>query len=92
MYAPKRRTPPNNTDQRIVAQYSIAAHVTRGLRAHNADMSEQAWEQRAAERLPRTRHNYLAAIQHDQSELFPARAIPCEKEKRGRRMPDMRGI
>ena len=73
MHAAKRRTPPNNTDQRIVAQYSIAAHVTRGLRAHNADMSEQAWEQRAAERLPRTRHNYLATIQHDVSEHFPAR-------------------
>ena len=73
MYAAKRRTPPDNTDQRFVAQYIIAAHVTRGLRAHNADMPEQAWEQRAAERLPRTRHNYLAAIQHDLSEQFPAR-------------------
>ena len=31
MYAAKRQTPPSNPDQRIVAQYSIAAHVTRGL-------------------------------------------------------------
>ena len=37
------------------------------------NVSEQAWEQRAAERLPRTRHNYLAAIQHDLSEQFSAR-------------------
>ena len=73
MYATKRRTAPNNADQRIVAQYSIASHVTRGLRTHNADLSEQAWEQRAAERLPRTRHNYQAAIQHDLFEQFPAR-------------------
>ena len=73
MYAAKRRTPPGNIDQSIVAQHSIAAHVTRGLQAHNADMSEQAWEQRAAERLPRTRHNYLAAIQHELSEQFLVR-------------------
>ena len=36
-------------------------------------MSEQAWEQRAVERLPRTPNNYLAALQHDLSEQFRAR-------------------
>ena len=56
----------------LLLNKGIEAHVTRGLRAHNADLSEQAWEQRAAERLSRTRHNYLAAIQHDLSEQFPA--------------------
>ena len=54
------------------AQYSIATHLTRGLRAHNADLSEQAWEHCAAERLPRTRHNYLADMHNDLSEQFLA--------------------
>ena len=38
-----------------------------------AEMLDQAWEQRAVERLPRTPHNYLAALQHDLSEQVPAR-------------------
>ena len=56
-----------------VNQCSIAAHVTRALHAHNAEMSEQAWEHRAVERLPRTPHNSLAALHHDLSEQFSAR-------------------
>ena len=39
MCATKRRAPTNNADQLIVTQYSIAAHVTRALRAHNADLT-----------------------------------------------------
>ena len=82
MHAAKKRTHPTNLDQRVLAQHSIAAQITRGLRAHNADMTEQAWEQRAAVRLPRTRHNYLAALQHDLSEQFPARYSLREGETR----------
>ena len=82
MHAAKKRTHPSNLDQRVLAQHSIAAQITRGLRAHNADMTEQAWEQRAAVRLPRTRHNYLAALQHDLSEQFPARYSLREGETR----------
>ena len=47
----------NGADQRVISQYSLAAHVTRALRTHNADMFEQAGEQRAAEQLPKTHHN-----------------------------------
>ena len=59
--------------KRVVAQCSIAAHITRTLCAHNADLSEQAWEQRAMELLPRTRNTYLAPLQHNLSQQFPAR-------------------
>ena len=69
----------------------FCSHVTgRALRAHNADMSEQAWEQRAVERLPRTPHTYLAAS----STIYlnsSLRGTHCEKENPGTQMPDTRG-
>ena len=89
VYAAKKRTHPSNLDQRVVAQHIIAAQITRGLRAHNAELTEQAWEQRAAVRLPKIRHNYLAALQHDLSEQFSEHDIP-KKERYGKPMPGMR--
>ena len=38
----KEESTPSDADQRVVSQYSLVAHVTRSLRAHNADLSEQA--------------------------------------------------
>ena len=48
-------------------------------------MSEQAWEQRAREQLPMTTNNYMAPLQHNITEQFPARYVLRE----GRRTPAM---
>ena len=47
MCAIRRRAPPTE-----VNRITIAAQITRVLRPRDADMSEQAWEQRAREQLP----------------------------------------
>ena len=43
-------------------------------------MSEQAWEQRAREQLPTTTNDYMAPLQHDITEQFPARYVLREGE------------
>ena len=80
MYAIKKRAPPTEADQREVNRTTIAAHVTRLLRPRDADMTEQAWEQRAREQLPATPNNYMAPLQHNITEQFPARYMLREGE------------
>ena len=77
-YATKKRAPPSDEDQREVNRFSIAALVTRA--AHNADMTKQAWEQRAMRMLPQRPHKYLAQLQHNITEQFPARYTLREGE------------
>ena len=43
-------------------------------------MTEQAWEQRAQEQLPATPNNYMAPLQHNITEQFPARYMLREGE------------
>ena len=47
MCAVRRRAPPTEADQKEVNRITIAAQITRVLHPSDADMSEQAWEQRA---------------------------------------------
>ena len=78
--AVRRRAPPSDAEQREVSRITIAAQITRSLRARDADLSEQAWEQRAREQLPATPNNYMARLQHDLTEQFPARYMLHEGE------------
>ena len=71
----RRRAPPTEADQKEVSRITIAAQITRVLRLRDADMSEQAWEQRAREQLPMTPNDYMAPLQHNITEQFPARYI-----------------
>ena len=80
MCAIKRRAPPTEADQKEVNRTTIAAQVTRLLRPRDADMTEQAWEQRAREQLPATPNDYMAPLQHNITEQFPARYILREGE------------
>ena len=48
----KKRTPPTETEQKEINRTTIPAQVTRSLRPRDADVSYQAWEQRAREQLP----------------------------------------
>ena len=73
MCAIRRRAPPTKADQKEVNRITIAAQITRVLRPRDADMSEQAWEQRAREQLPMTPNDYMAPLQHNITEQFPAR-------------------
>ena len=75
MCAVRRRAPPTEADQKEVNRITIAAQITRVLRPRDADMSEQAWEQRAREQLPMTPNDYMAPLQHNITEQFPARYI-----------------
>ena len=75
MCAVRRRAPPTEADQKKVNRLTIAAQITRVLRPRDADMSEQAWEQRAREQLPMTPNDYMAPLQHNITEQFPARYI-----------------
>ena len=75
MCAVRRRAPPTEADQKEVNRITIAAQITRVLRPRDADMSEQAWEQRAREQLPMTPSNYMAPLQHNITEQFPVRYI-----------------
>ena len=75
MCAVRRRAPPTEADQKEVNKITIAAQITRVLRPRDADMSEQAWEQRAREQLPMTPNDYMAPLQHNITEQFPARYI-----------------
>ena len=43
-------------------------------------MTKQAWEQRAREQLPATPNNYMAPLQHNITEQFPARYMLREGE------------
>ena len=76
----KKRTPPTETEQKEIIRTTIPAQVTRSLRPRDADMSEQAWEQRAREQLPMTTNNYMAPLQHNITEQFPARYVLREGE------------
>ena len=73
MCAIRRRTPPTEADQKEVNRITIAAQITRVLRPRDADISEQTWEQRAREQPPMTPNNYMAPLQHNITEQFPAR-------------------
>ena len=73
MCAIRRRSPPTEADQKEVNRITIAAQITRVLRPRDADMSEQAREQRAREQLPMTPNDYMAPLQHNITEQFPAR-------------------
>ena len=76
----KKRAPPTEAEQKEINRTTIAAQVTRLLRPRDADMSEQAWEQRALEQLPMTTNNYMAPLQHNITEQFPARYVLREGE------------
>ena len=76
----KKRAPPIEAEQKEINRTTIPAQVTRLLRPRDADMSEQAWEQRAREQLPMTPNNYMAPLQHNITEQFPARYILREGE------------
>ena len=73
MCAVRRRAPPTEADQKEVNRITIAAQITRVLRPRDTDMSEQTWEQRAREQLPVTPNDYMAPLQHNITEQFPAR-------------------
>ena len=73
MCAVRRRAPPTEADQKEVNRITIAAQITRVLRPRDADMSEQAREQRAREQLPVTPNDYMAPLQHNITDQFPAR-------------------
>ena len=88
MCAIRRRAPPTEADQKEVNRITIAAQITRVLRPRDADMSEQAWEQRAREQLPMTPIDYMAPLQHNITEQFPG-DIHCEMVKPGKQMPAM---
>ena len=76
----KKRTPPTETEQKEINRTTIPAQVTRSLRPRDADMSEQAWKQRAREQLPMTTNDYMAPLQHNITEQFPARYVLREGE------------
>ena len=80
MCAVRRRAPPTEADQKEMNRITIAAQITRVRRSRDADMSEQAWEQLAREQLPMTPNDYMAPLQHNITEQFPARYIlrDCE--------------
>ena len=80
MYAIKKRELPTDADQKEVNRTTIAAQVTRVLRPRDADMTEQAWEQRAREQLPATPNDYMAPLQHNITDQFPARHVLREAE------------
>ena len=80
MYAIKKRAPPTDADQKEVNRTTIPAQVTRQLRPRDEDMTEQAWEQRAREQLPATPNDYMAPLQHNITEQFPARYVLREAE------------
>ena len=79
-YAIKKRAPSTETEQKEINRTTIPAQVTRSLRPRDADMSEQAWEQRAREQLPMTTNDYMAPLQHNLTEQFPARYVLREGE------------
>ena len=79
----ERPPPPTEADQKEVNRITIAAQVTRLLRPRDADMTEQAWEQRAREQLPATPNDYMAPLQHNITEQFPARYVLREGETWG---------
>ena len=76
----KKRAPPTEAEQKEINRTTIPAQVTRLLRPRDADLSEQAWEQRVREQLPMTTNNYMAPLQHNITEQFPARYVLREGE------------
>ena len=76
----KKRAPPTETEQKEINRTTIPAQVTRLLRPRDADMSEQAWQQRARQQLTMTTNNYMAPLQHNITEQFPARYVLRECE------------
>ena len=71
----KKRAPPTEAEQKEINRTTIPAQVTRLLRPRDVDMSEQAWEQRAREQLHMTTNNFMAPLQHNITEQFPARYV-----------------
>ena len=71
----QKESAPTEADQKEVNRITIAAQITRVLRSRDADMTEQAWEQRAREQLPMTPNDYMAPLQHNITDHFPARYI-----------------
>ena len=61
----RQRVPPSSADQAQMKKLSIVAHVTRTLRANDADKGETAWEQRVVQRLTTAHDNYLRPMMND---------------------------
>ena len=61
----RQRVPPSSADQAQLKKLSIVAHVTRTLRAYDADKGETAWEQRVVQRLTTAHDNYLRPMMND---------------------------
>ena len=76
----KKRAPPTEAEQREINRTTIPAQVTRLLRPRDADMTEQAWEQRAREQLPMTPNDYMVSLRRNVAEQFPARYALREGE------------
>ena len=80
LYAIKKKAPPTEAEQREINRTTIPVQVTRLLRPRDADMSEQAWEQRDREQLPMTPNDYMAPLRRNVAEQFPARYVLREGE------------
>ena len=76
----QKESAPHRSRPEKVNRTTIAAQVTRLLRPRDADMTEQAWEQRAREQLPTTPNDYMAPLQYNITEQFPARCVLREGE------------
>ena len=61
----RQRVPPSSADQVQLRKQSIVAHVSRTLRAFDADKGEPAWEQRVVNRLTTAHDNYLRLMMND---------------------------
>ena len=61
----RQRVPPSSADQAQLKKLSIVAHVTRTLRAYDADKGEPAWEQQVVQRLTTAHDNYLRPMMND---------------------------
>ena len=61
----RQRVPPSSADQAQLKKLSIVAHVSRTLRAFDADKGEPAWEQRVVQILTTAHDNYLRPMMND---------------------------
>ena len=61
----RQRVPSSRADQAQLKKLSIVAHVSRTLRAFDADKGEPAWEQRVVQRLTTANDNYLGPMMND---------------------------
>ena len=72
--------PHRSRPERSKSDHNSSVGYTVTLRPRDADMTEQAWEQRAREQLTATSNDYMAPLQHNITEQFPARYILREGE------------